>query len=626
MIRKLALFCLTASLLCSCSSGGSDSDNVSNGNDDPMDPTASIVFTTGTGTTYYVSNDGNDENNGESANSSWKTLDKVNSFGFKPGDVIKFKSGDVWRGQLLPKSGNSTALIQYTSYGDGDKPLILGSVSKNNESDWVNIGGNIWSTVNKTKSSAAELITNGSFDSGLGGWIIQIKKSGNAEGSYIRNTDEYYSAPACMSITADHTGLSSWDIYFSSSDISIEAGKNYQLSFMAKSIGSFRPYGVIDKRDASNAMKYFESTQFSSAITDTWTRFTYNFKATTTASDASFDIYMGDSIPNGATVYFDDISFKELESDPLVFDIGNIMFDKTSSKEKCFYEYELDKQNDFIYDAEKQAVRVVSSENPAKLYKNIELSQRRNIIDQENVSYVQYSNLKLMYGGVHGIGGGETKNIIIKDCDVSFIGGAFQTHCGRYGNGIEFWNNSSDCFVEGCSVGECFDTGISNQSRTDGVVQRNIIYRNNRIYNCEASYEVWGQGENCIMENIYFENNLLENSGGGWSGNEENHYPWLWGCHILMFRSAAKVKNMYFTGNTFKNARSLIIDTWGGEQLWNDLEKIVVDYNTYIQPENKDLILWTNDPKGTGYLSTASDFARYQKETGNDKHSTLRFE
>jgi hypothetical protein len=449
MIRKLALFCLTASLLCSCSSGGSDSDNVFN-DDDSKDPIDSIVFTTGTGTTYYVSNDGSDENNGQSSNSPWKTLDKVNSFGFKPGDVIKFKSGGVWRGQLIAKSGNSSALIHYTSYGEGDKPLILGSVSKNNESDWVNIGGNIWSTVNKTKSSAAELITNGSFDSGLDGWIIQIKKSGNAEGSYIRNTEEYYSVPACMSITADHTGQSSWDIYFSSSDISIEAGKNYQLSFMAKSTGSFRPYGVIDKRDASNAMKYFESTQFSQTITDTWTRFTYNFKATTTASDASFDIYMGDSIPSGATVYFDDISFKELESDPLVFDIGNIMFDMTSSKEKCFYEYELDKQNDFIYDAEKQTVRVVSSENPAKLYKNIELSQRRNIIDQENVSYVQYSNLKLMYGGAHGIGGGETKNIIIKDCDVSFIGGAFQTHCGRYGNGIEFWNNSSDCLVEGC--------------------------------------------------------------------------------------------------------------------------------------------------------------------------------
>lgn len=82
-----------------------------------------------TGTTYYVdSTSGNDENNGTSENAPWKSLEKVNSTVFQPGDQILFKTGSRYEGQLAPQgSGEEGAPIIINMYGDGEeKPIIDG--------------------------------------------------------------------------------------------------------------------------------------------------------------------------------------------------------------------------------------------------------------------------------------------------------------------------------------------------------------------------------------------------------------------------------------------------------------------------------------------------------------------
>ncbi len=76
---------------------------------------------------YYVSTSGDDSKDGLSPQTAWQSLEKVNGTTFAPGDVIHFKGGDTWTGQLWPK-GNGTAEkpITLTSYGDG-RPLINGN-------------------------------------------------------------------------------------------------------------------------------------------------------------------------------------------------------------------------------------------------------------------------------------------------------------------------------------------------------------------------------------------------------------------------------------------------------------------------------------------------------------------
>lgn len=78
---------------------------------------------------YYVDDvNGDDKANGTSEQTAWKSLNKVNSTTFLPGNKICFKAGGAWTGMLHPLgSGNSTASIILDMYGEGEKPLIEGN-------------------------------------------------------------------------------------------------------------------------------------------------------------------------------------------------------------------------------------------------------------------------------------------------------------------------------------------------------------------------------------------------------------------------------------------------------------------------------------------------------------------
>lgn len=75
---------------------------------------------------YYVDHqNGNDNQPGTTLKNAWKTLDKVNSHVFKPGDRVFFKRGSKWQGQLVPKgSGTATQPIIFSAYGKGSLPVI----------------------------------------------------------------------------------------------------------------------------------------------------------------------------------------------------------------------------------------------------------------------------------------------------------------------------------------------------------------------------------------------------------------------------------------------------------------------------------------------------------------------
>jgi parallel beta-helix repeat protein len=93
-------------------------------------------------TNYYVSNAGNDSNDGLTTTTAWQTLSKVNASTFNAGDSILLKRGDSWNEKLtLTSSGSAGSPIVVSAYGSGVKPLVTGFQTL---TGFVNTSGNIW--------------------------------------------------------------------------------------------------------------------------------------------------------------------------------------------------------------------------------------------------------------------------------------------------------------------------------------------------------------------------------------------------------------------------------------------------------------------------------------------------
>lgn len=99
------------------------------------------------GTTYYVSTDGDDSNDGKTPETSWKTLNRVNNTWFSHGDGVMFKRGDLFRGEVQTQPG-----ISYGAYGTGAKPKFYGwDENLANPSLWIQIDSenHIWKYTKK---------------------------------------------------------------------------------------------------------------------------------------------------------------------------------------------------------------------------------------------------------------------------------------------------------------------------------------------------------------------------------------------------------------------------------------------------------------------------------------------
>ena len=94
------------------------------------------------GTKYYVSANGNDENDGLSPEKAICSIDAIEKLPLKEGDAVLFERGSIFRfGRTL----NTTNGVTYGSYGEGMKPKIFGSPENYAENDsWVEVKPNIW--------------------------------------------------------------------------------------------------------------------------------------------------------------------------------------------------------------------------------------------------------------------------------------------------------------------------------------------------------------------------------------------------------------------------------------------------------------------------------------------------
>lgn len=206
-------------------------------------------------------------------------------------------------------------------------------------------------------------------------------------------------------------------------------------------------------------------------------------------------------------------------------EVGNLIFnDGQGVGIKRRYQSEVNSQDEFWFDPATKALKLYSTDDPAKRYRSLEAALTRNIIDIPGKAYITIQDLELKYGAAHGVFATNVTHITVLRCTFRYIGGGYlylSTGPERYGNGIEFWAGANNCQVNRCRFYDIFDTGVTNQfSGSTPVDQYNIDYFNNLfVNNGLASLEFFNHSSG-KLRNIRVYNNTSVFAGYGW-GNKD---------------------------------------------------------------------------------------------------------
>ncbi len=132
-----------------------------------------LVTLTQANTYYFSSNSGDDnrsKKDAENPSTPWRTINKFNSFSddLKPGDIVLFKSGEVFYGSLkLSANGTASKPITIGAYGSGSKPVITGLQALDG---WSPLGGGIYAKSNLSLKDNLNMVVFNDAVQPIGRW------------------------------------------------------------------------------------------------------------------------------------------------------------------------------------------------------------------------------------------------------------------------------------------------------------------------------------------------------------------------------------------------------------------------------------------------------------------------
>lgn len=566
-------------------------------------------------TTYYVDDTkGNDSAAGTSEAAPWQSLDAVNRAALGPGDRVLFRRGGLWRGMLRPKSGNGSAPLYYGAYGTGPKPILEQSVSRSNPADWFEEKPGLWSTRYSLPEPQKALA--GDFAGRA--WTAGFQ--GSAKGSLSRLTEDgfTFNRLTCQTGGAGEYDLQLWG----------PALADIPECLIAKfRIRSSKPFALKRPRLLKKSPPWTLAATGKIAcnapdltVGKDWQTVDIAFFRDAAGVPGSFQFALGGGLLPEQAVF--DFVLESVWSasapgkDNLTTDIGILILNAGEKwGVKKWKPSDLLQPLDYWYDAGHSRVLVRLDGNPAARFASVELAQTRHVIEEGGCHDVTYEGLAIRYTGSHGIGGGNTRSITIRGCDIYWIGGGlqfFKTNGRpvRFGNGIEFWGSASHNLVEGNRLWEIYDAALTNQGRDPrpgASDEIDITYRDNVIWNAEYSFEYWNNPESAHTERITFEHNTCVDSGYGWAHVQR---PDPNGAHLMFYVNLAKTSGVVVRDNIFCRTADR------GIRMFNDWRAgLTLDRNLYFTP-GKPVLRWLETKNYSG-----DDFAAYQKELGLDAHS-----
>lgn len=204
-----------------------------------------LVFSFGASraATYYISNSGNDSNTGLIAAQAWKTLNKVNSWTFKPGDQILFQRGSTFYGSLTVKnSGTAANPITYGAYGTGGNPVITGFTTV---TSWKNLGSNIWESAEAVSTlETCNMVTVNGVNTAMGRW---------PNGDYLIYDSNATSSISCSQLNSTNNWIGAEVLirrnYYFQTRLKVLSQSSNTLSF-DNSLSLANGYGFFIQNDA----------------------------------------------------------------------------------------------------------------------------------------------------------------------------------------------------------------------------------------------------------------------------------------------------------------------------------------------------------------------------------------
>lgn len=280
-------------------------------------------------------------------------------------------------------------------------------------------------------------------------------------------------------------------------------------------------------------------------------------------------------------------------------EVGNIVFDH-GKKVAVKVAPGAKELKDYTFVFNKGTLTLYISENPAKLYSDIEISGHDYIIDGHTVNNVVIENLCVKYCSSIGISlsafdNNPCKNIVIRNCEVGYIGGGDAGDGIPIGNGIQFWAGIKGGVIENCWVYECLDAGLTNQGWQ--CTQREVTFKNNLIEYCVYPIEVFVQSAGAI-ENCLYTGNLLRFAGYGWSDpTTRRGEDWagsdvasanFWGTNTNVGRY--KATNVVFENNILDTSWKFLLNVTSP----NQTDRVTVRNNTYYQKKSSTACIGTD--------------------------------
>lgn len=258
---------------------------------------------------------------------------------------------------------------------------------------------------------------------------------------------------------------------------------------------------------------------------------------------------------------------------------------------------EVKADGDFFYDkATGYLYLQLYHQNPGEYFDSIEIASTNYLFEAYGaMSHIRrditIENITFKYATTIGIHLAFCDNIYIAGCELGWIGGAGWGDSGtRFGNAIQMWRYATNCVAESNYIYQIFDAAISFQGTADNIYT-DLIFTSNLIEYCSMNFEFWGNnGEtatstssdpDCIMENIYFGENILRFGGYGWGGLQRKGITDQ--AFILAWNNVyddGQVTGFDITGNIFDVATCNYFYANGM------LEDLNISANTYYQDAN----------------------------------------